>query len=55
VPQAPLAPIGETDETGTKVTFKPDPDIFSSTEYSYDILANRLRELAFLTRGWWCG
>jgi DNA gyrase subunit B len=51
VPVAPLAAIGETEATGTKITFKPDPEIFSSTEYSYDILANRLRELAFLNSG----
>jgi len=51
VPEAPLAAIGETEETGTKITFKPDPEIFSSTEYSYDVLANRLRELAFLNSG----
>jgi DNA gyrase subunit B len=51
VPQGPLTPIGETGATGTKVTFKPDPEIFSATEYSYDILANRLRELAFLNSG----
>ncbi len=51
VPVAPIAPIGETDETGTKVTFKPDPTIFSSIEYSYGVLATRLRELAFLNSG----
>jgi DNA gyrase subunit B len=50
-PEAPLGAIGETEETGTKITFKPDPEIFSSTEYSYDVLANRLRELAFLNSG----
>jgi DNA gyrase subunit B len=51
VPQARLAAIGESPRTGTKVTFKPDHEIFSSTEYSFDILANRLRELAFLNSG----
>src|SRR5688500_1695823 len=51
VPVAPLAAIGETEANGTKITFKPDTEIFSSTEYSYDILANRLRELAFLNSG----
>ncbi len=51
VPQAALERIGETEGQGTKVTFKPDPQIFSNLEYSYDILANRLRELAFLNSG----
>ncbi|HEX6275202.1 MAG TPA: ATP-binding protein, partial [Polyangiaceae bacterium] len=50
-PKAPLAAIGESTGTGTKVTFKPDHQIFTSTEYSFDILANRLRELAFLNSG----
>jgi DNA gyrase subunit B len=36
---------------GTKITFKPDPDIFETTEYSFDILSKRLRELAFLNKG----
>lgn len=39
------------DETGTKVTFKPDDQIFEETVYSYDILKQRLRELAFLNKG----
>ncbi|HWV74830.1 MAG TPA: DNA topoisomerase (ATP-hydrolyzing) subunit B [Pseudosphingobacterium sp.] len=44
--------IGETDRTGTKVTFHPDPSIFTMTlVYSYDILAGRLRELAYLNKG----
>src|SRR5690606_10112877 len=51
VPQAPLAPVEDTLDTGTTITFKPDATIFSSTEYHYDILANRLRELAFLNQG----
>ncbi len=47
----PLTVIGETEETGTKVTFKPDPEIFEETVYSFDTLKQRLRELAFLNRG----
>jgi DNA gyrase subunit B len=51
VPQGPLEAVSDTPETGTTITFKPDVEIFTSTEYSYDILANRLRELAFLNQG----
>lgn len=43
--------IGETNTTGTTVTFRPDASIFTSTEYKYDILAGRLRELAYLNAG----
>ena len=43
--------IGQTEETGTKVTFKPDSEIFEELEYHFDTLRNRLRELAFLNRG----
>ncbi len=43
--------IGETDKTGTTITFKPDESIFYVTEYRYDTLATRLRELAYLNRG----
>nr|WP_132371388.1 DNA topoisomerase (ATP-hydrolyzing) subunit B [Melghiribacillus thermohalophilus] len=52
VPQKDLKVIGETDHTGTKIHFKPDPEIFTeTTEYNYETLANRLRELAFLNKG----
>jgi DNA gyrase subunit B len=50
-PMAPLAVTGTTTTTGTKITFKPDFQIFEDREYSYDILSQRLRELAFLNRG----
>src|SRR3990172_4065574 len=50
-PTAPLAVVGKTKSRGTKVTFKPDPEIFEMTEFSYDVLSQRLRELAFLNKG----
>ena len=50
-PLAPLTVSGTTTTTGTKITFKPDFQIFADREYSYDILSQRLRELAFLNRG----
>ncbi len=46
-----LTIIGKTSATGTKITFKADRTIFKSIEYSYDILSQRLRELAFLNKG----
>jgi len=48
---APLKQIGTTDRTGTKISFKPDPDVFSNTEFSFNVLIKRLRELSFLNRG----
>jgi DNA gyrase subunit B len=51
VPQSPVKAIGDTDRTGTKQTFKPDPQIFTNTEFSFDLLASRLRELSFLNAG----
>lgn len=50
-PITPLTIIGKTKGRGTKVTFKPDSDIFETTDFSFDILSQRLRELAFLNRG----
>ena len=50
-PTTELMIIGESDSTGTSVTFKPDASIFTTTVYDYSILANRLRDLAFLNAG----
>jgi len=47
-PVTELTPVGESNETGTKITFKPDFTIMLPGEFSYDIIASRLRELAFL-------
>ena len=47
---SPMKVIGETEETGTRVHFLPDKEIFSVTEYSYDTLKHRLRELSFLNK-----
>ena len=46
-----LTKIGDAKDTGTKVRFKADPEIFQTTVYEYSILENRLREMAFLTKG----
>ncbi|MCX5711413.1 MAG: ATP-binding protein, partial [Candidatus Omnitrophica bacterium] len=46
-----LSTIGKSSSTGTKITFKPDKTIFNKVDYSYDILSQRLRELAFLNKG----
>ncbi|HOW15682.1 MAG: DNA topoisomerase (ATP-hydrolyzing) subunit B [Methanosarcina sp.] len=50
-PESDVREIGTSDTVGTKTTFKPDPKIFETTDFQYDILSNRLRELAFLNRG----
>jgi DNA gyrase subunit B len=51
VPRGPLKEVGKSRERGTRVTFKPDGEVFETTEFSFDTLSQRLRELAFLNRG----
>ena len=51
IPQRDLAVVGDSDTTGTKVTFMPDDTIFETTTFEYDIIKHRLRELAFLNKG----
>ncbi|HOP74486.1 MAG TPA: DNA topoisomerase (ATP-hydrolyzing) subunit B [Bacillota bacterium] len=50
-PLEPVKIVGETDRTGTTTRFKPDAEIFETTEFSFDLLTHRLREMAFLNRG----
>jgi DNA gyrase subunit B len=50
-PTGPVKKIGARKRTGTKTTFKPDPEIFPKPQFSYDVLASRMRELAFLNKG----
>ena len=51
MPKTELKQIGESKKTGTKIQFMPDPEIFDETEFSFDIISKRLRELAFLNGG----
>jgi DNA gyrase subunit B len=51
IPAAPLRQTGKTKKRGTKVSFKPDPQIFEVTEFNFDTLSQRLREKAFLNSG----
>ena len=50
-PEGELEVLGDTKETGTTIHFKPDPSIFSTTLYQYDVIKERLREKAFLNKG----
>ena len=50
-PVTELKSIGETKRTGTIISFAPDPDIFETTEFDFDVIAQRMREMAFLNRG----
>ncbi|MBI2344325.1 MAG: DNA topoisomerase (ATP-hydrolyzing) subunit B [Deltaproteobacteria bacterium] len=51
VPKAALKAVGKSKHAGTKITFKPDPKVFETLVYSFDILSQRLRELSFLNKG----
>ncbi|MEZ4254131.1 MAG: ATP-binding protein [Polyangiales bacterium] len=51
VPKAPIKVMGKSDRTGTKISFKPDPKIFTKTDFAFEILNNRLREISFLNAG----
>jgi DNA gyrase subunit B len=48
--KAPLTQAGATDRTGTKLRFKPDPEVFAVTEFSFEVLSQRLRELSYLNK-----
>jgi len=50
-PVTELKAVGETEQTGTRITFKPSEEVFTEVQYNYDILAKRFRELSFLNPG----
>lgn len=50
IPEGPVEVVGETSETGTIITFMPDPEIFEETDFDDDVLSHRLRDLAFLNK-----
>lgn len=51
IPQEPLKIVGDVNYTGTTITFLPDPEIFETTEFNYETLKTRFREIAFLNKG----
>ncbi|MBQ7977721.1 MAG: DNA topoisomerase (ATP-hydrolyzing) subunit B [Clostridia bacterium] len=51
IPQNPLTIVGKTSETGTQVTFLPDPEIFETVDFNYESLKSRFKEIAFLNKG----
>lgn len=51
IPTGPVVKLGETNKRGTKVRFKPDPEVFETVKFQYDTLSKRCRELAFLNKG----
>ena len=51
IPQNTLTVVGTTKETGTRITFLPDPEIFETVDFNYDSLKNRFKEIAFLNKG----
>ncbi len=50
-PKAPVKAVGNADDTGTTIVFKPSPTLFTTTEFNFRTLSNRLREMAYLTKG----